>query len=328
MRKTAPLKISITRLEKVSASVRFICYNNIVRKCLKARQNNAKSGFRFSGFAFARISAKITGRGMAKQTNTKKGAFAVAKPRNPARDKAKNEWLQSGGKTPTKELAQKYGVSEVQIRKWKSADKWQAEFDRKKRGGQKGNKNAAGHGAPKGNTNAETHGAYSTVHLEDLPPEERAYIESMTLDARENMLRELQLLYAKERDLARRIKEYKRANPNALYVDRVIDVFTSKKKDEYDEGDTTTLKQSARTVIQASPFERLMKLEAEYNKIHGRILKLIDTIKAYEIDSKRLDLDERKHELSRQRITGEYNVDPDTGEIDDTPSAESGENDA
>lgn len=253
----------------------------------------------------------------------------MAKARNPGRDKAKIEWLASGGKTPTKELAQKYSVSEVQIRKWKSADKWQAELERKKRGGQKGNKNAAGHGAPKGNTNAETHGAYSTVHIEDLPAEERAYIEGITLDAKENMLRELQLLFAKERDLLGRINEYKQADPGTLYTDRVVEVYTpkAKSKDGKESTDKQPLKQSAKTVIKASPFDRLMRLECEYNKIHGRILKLIDTIKAYEIDSKRLELDERKHELSRQRITGEYNVDPDTGEIDDTPSAESGEND-
>ncbi len=252
----------------------------------------------------------------------------MARTRNPARDKAKKEWLKSGGEISTKQLAANYGVSEVQIRKWKSADKWQAELERKKRGGQKGNKNAAGHGAPKGNTNAETHGAYSTVHLEDLPPEERAYIKSMTLDTRENMLRELQLLYAKERDLVRRINEYKEADQNTLYVDRVVEVFTpkaNKDKDKDNESDNTTLKQSARTVIKASPFERLMKLEAEYNKIHGRIIKLIDSMRAYEIDSKRIDLDERKHELSKQRLTGEYNVDPDTGEISDDPCAEDGE---
>lgn len=255
----------------------------------------------------------------------------MAKARNPTRDKAKNEWLKSGGKIPTKELAKNYGVSEVQIRKWKSADKWQTELERKKRGGQKGNKNAAGHGAPKGNSNAETHGAYSTVHIENLPPEERAYIESITLDAQENILRELQLLFAKERDLLRRINEYKQAPENTLYVDRVVEVYTPKKDSPDTEGAGQVLKQNAQTVIKTSPFERLMKLESEYNKTHGRILKLIDTIKAYEIDSKRLDLDERKHELSRQRITGEYDVDPDTGEIVDTPhtdSAENGENDA
>lgn len=250
----------------------------------------------------------------------------MARERNPARDHAKNEWLKSGGKITTKELAATYGVSEVQIRKWKSADKWKDELERRKRGGQKGNKNAAGHGAPKGNTNAETHGAYSTVHLDSLPPEERAYIEAMNLDAQDNMLRELQLLFAKERDLMRRIKEYEQADPNALYVDRVVEVFTPKASEDKDkDGDNTPLKQSAKTVIKASPFERLMKLESEYNKIHGRIIKLIDSIRAYEMENKRINLDERKHELSKQRLTGEYNVDPDTGEICDTPTAEDGE---
>jgi len=282
-----------------------------------------ESGLQFVGFAFAHISSKITRAQMAKQTNRR---CAVARERNPARDKAKNEWLKSGGKISTKQLAATYGVSDVQIRKWKSADKWQAELECKKRGGQKGNKNAVGHGAPKGNKNAETHGAYSTVHLDNLPPEERAYIESMTLDAQENMLRELQLLLAKERDLTRRINEYKQADPNALYVDRVVEVYTPKAdKDKGKDGGNTTLKQTAKTIIKASPFDRIMKLEAEYNKIHGRIIKLIDSIRAYEIDGKRISLDERKHELSKQRLTGEYNVDPDTGEINDEPSAEDGE---
>ncbi len=252
----------------------------------------------------------------------------MARARNPARDKAKNEWLKSGGKITTKALAAAYNVTEVQIRKWKSADKWQAELERKKKGGQKGNKNAAGHGAPKGNTNAETHGAYSTVHLENFPPEERAYIESITLDTMENMLRALQLLFAKECDLTRRINEYKQADPNTLYTDRVIEVYTRKnKKNKDNSNESQSLENSARTVIKASPFDRAMKLESEYNKVHGRILKLIDSIRAYETDGKRIDLDKRKHELTRQRITGEYNINPETGEIDDTPCEDCNETD-
>ena len=60
-------------------------------------------------------------------------------------------------------------------------DSWAAELEAqkppRKRGGQPGNKNAAGAGAPHGNRNAETHGAYSTVRLADLPDEQREYIE-------------------------------------------------------------------------------------------------------------------------------------------------------
>ncbi len=70
--------------------------------------------------------------------------------------------------------------------------------------------------------------------------------------------------------------------------------------------------------------DRAMKLEGEYNKLHGRILKLIDSMRAHGIDVKRLDLDERKHTLAKQRLSGEYSIDPDTGEIDDAPDDDSG----
>lgn len=250
----------------------------------------------------------------------------MARARNPNRDEARNKWLESGGEITTKELAAAAGVPEQRIRKWKSEDKWQQELDAinaPKRGGQQGNRNAEGHGAPRGNSNAETHGAYSRVHLDSLTPEEREYIEGVTLDAGVNMIRELQILYAKERDLIRKIKEYEAADPATLYIDKVVDMLVPKGKDESGEGKRGKgLTTAMQTVIKASPFDRAMKLEAEYNKIHGRILKLIDSMRAHEMDNKRLDLDERKHTLSKQKLSGEYDIDPDTGEINDTESAE------
>ena len=251
----------------------------------------------------------------------------MARTRSPSREEAKKQWLESGGKITTKELAAAHGVPEQRIRKWKSEDKWQQQLTEptKKRGGQKGNKNAAGHGAPVGNNNAETHGAYSRVHLDSLTPEERAYIESLTLDTEAVMLRELQLLMAKERDITRKIKEYEQADPTALYVDRVVEMLKPIEKEDREserQSDIEGLKTAMQTVIKASPFERAMKLEAEYSKLHGRILKLIDSIRAQDIEVKRLDLDERKHTLAKQRLSGEYNIDPETGEIDDTECAE------
>jgi hypothetical protein len=252
----------------------------------------------------------------------------VARKRNPSRDEAKKQWLESGGTVTTKELAAAAGVPEARIRKWKSEDKWQqqnAPAPAKKRGGQHGNQNAAGHGAPVGNDNAETHGAYSRVHLDGLTAEEREYIEGLTLDAEANMLRELQLLFAKERDLTRKIKEYEQADPAALYIDRVVEMLVPKGKEDGAGGrraNKEDLKTAMRTVIKASPFDRAMKLETEYNKNHGRILKLIDSMRAHEADKKRIDLDERKHTLAKQRLSGEFNIDPETGEIEDTESAE------
>jgi uncharacterized protein YjcR len=48
----------------------------------------------------------------------------MAKARSPARDKAKELWLESGKKKPLKEIADEVGKSAEQVRKWKNQDKW------------------------------------------------------------------------------------------------------------------------------------------------------------------------------------------------------------
>ena len=257
----------------------------------------------------------------------------MAKARNPERDNSKKRWLDSGGDISTKELAAAANVPQNTVRKWKSEDKWQQELDGKRTGGwkenknaavhgaPKGNKNAAGHGAPKGNANAETHGAYTQIHLESLSGIERAYIEGATLDARENMLRELQLLMAKEGNYKRKIKEYEAADPSALYIDRVIETIAPKGKEE-SANNKAGYRTAMKTIIKSSPFERAMKLEVECNKIHGRIIKLIDTMKSYELDRERIALEHKRYSLMKQRATGEYNIDTGTGEIIDTETAE------
>lgn len=249
----------------------------------------------------------------------------MGRPRDPRRDAAKDFFLASNGKITTKELAEKAGVPDSTIRKWKSADGWKVALEKKlskrRRGGQPGNTNAVGAGAPLGNKNAETHGAYSKVHLDDMPEIDRAYIESIGLDTVENMTRELQLLTAKEIDLRRRIRALEGEQADTLHTDKVIEMLVPKGQQDGAEAPTEgvgeDLKTAMRTVIKASPFDRQMKLEAELNKVHGRIIKLLDSIKGYEMEARRLELEERKFRLAKQRATGEYNVDPNTGEIND-----------
>ena len=254
----------------------------------------------------------------------------MGRPRDPRRDAAKDLFLARNGKITTKELAEKSGVPDSTIRKWKSMDGWKAALEKKlskrKRGGQPGNKNSVGAGAPRGNKNAETHGAYSAIHLDDLPADERQYIESISLDSAENMTRELQLLTAKERDLRKRIKALEDEQADTLHTDKVIEMLTPAGKQDGDStADDGELKPTMRTVIKASPFDRAMKLEAELNRIHGRIIKLIDSIKGYEMEARRLELEERRFRFAKQRALGEYSVDPETGEIDDTKDSEGDE---
>jgi phage terminase small subunit len=52
----------------------------------------------------------------------------VGRVRSPNRDKAKRMYLESKGKMKLKDIAEKLGVLDTQIRKWKSTDKWDKEL--------------------------------------------------------------------------------------------------------------------------------------------------------------------------------------------------------
>ena len=272
---------------------------------------------------------------MEKQT---KGGFAVARKKDENREKAKQLFLDSEGLMSNPETAEALGGDSAKVRKWKCIDKWKEALENKpkKKGGQKGNQNAKGHGAPPRNKNAETHGAYSTVYFDELTEEEKVLIESVTLNTSENMLRELQTLIAKENDLKKRIASLNSDDTGQLYTDKVVEMRTPRKAEDSDPyaaytegegGNTTPLDMAMETTIKSSAFERAMKLEAELNKIHGRIIKLLDSIKSYELEQRRISLEEKRYALMKQKISGEYDVDPETGEINDTYNEDEEEKD-
>jgi len=194
----------------------------------------------------------------------------------------------------------------------------------KRRGGQSGNKNAAGHGAPPNNKNAQTHGAYNRVDIEDLPPAVQSDIESMPLDAQSNIARVLRALWIKEADLQGRIERLKAAGPDALFIERVIEMQVSAGKGGQPEGaegkgERGKMITAMKNIIKAAAFDMIAKLEGELDKTHGRIVKLSDTLSAYERDRERLALDRKRHEFAKQKAIGEYNINVDTGEIIDEP---------
>lgn len=264
----------------------------------------------------------------------------MARQQNENRVKAKQLFLDSEGLMTNPEIADTLGVKSEQIRKWKCIDKWKDELENrpKKKGGQRGNQNAKGHGAPTRNRNAQTHGAYSTVYFDELSDEDKTLIESITLDSTENMLRELQTLVAKENDLKKRIAKLNTEDTGELYIDKVVEMRTPRNKEqeqgdaygayapeeEEGKGSKVILDTAMETTVKSSAFERSMKLEAELNKIHGRIIKLLDTIKSYELEQRRMSLEEKRYTLMKQKLCGAYDVDPDTGEIDDTYREEEG----
>lgn len=272
----------------------------------------------------------------------------MGRKRNPERDQSLRRYIESGGKMTIDELAAAAGVPKARISKWKSEDKWEEKLKEapKKRGGQPGNKNAGGRTPAKdGNKNAVTHGAYAKAGIEDIAPEEVEKIkQALQGDNIQRMQDELQSLLIRKSYLEGLLKQY--TDPEAegqYYVDKIVHMVVPKGIEEQQQeqetgietglaqdpeagagGSSEKLKTAMKSIIKASAFDRAMKVEAELNRLHGRIIKQLDSMKSYEMEQQRLQLEERKYNLARQKLTGEIEIDDGTEEVIDEPTAESG----
>ncbi|HBI1883300.1 TPA: small subunit of terminase [Enterococcus faecalis] len=147
----------------------------------------------------------------------------MARKRDPRRDEAKKIWLDSGGKKVLKELASELNVSDSQIRKWKSVDKWAEELKgnvtksnsnvTNKSGAPPGNKNAKGNkggSPPKGNKNAIKTGEYETIFADMLSDEEKDIYSNLNDDPFFILNDEIRLLKIRQFRMMKRIKEAKK----------------------------------------------------------------------------------------------------------------------
>ena len=213
---------------------------------------------------------------------------------------------------------------EVRRQLGRSAEK-QAE---KKEGVKRQQKCCRENPSKKGNKNAVTHGAFAQAGYEDIDPEQAAAIQNMgTPSAMSQMMEELQALYLRKAYLESLLKEYESPEAGGFYTDKIVHMIVPKSMEERQQEEdcgmehqqcadpegskTETYKTAMKSVIKSSPFERAMKVEAELNKLHGRIIKQLDSIKAYELEDRRLMLAEKQLELNKQKLTGEFEIDPD-----------------
>lgn len=153
----------------------------------------------------------------------------MARARSPNRNKARELWLGSGGDMKLKDVAAELGLTESQVRKWKSQDKWDDDLKgnapisngnvtKRGPGAPKGNKNAVGNegGAPKGNDNAVTHGFFRKYFPEDALEIMEQVAERSPLDMLWDqitiqytaIIRAQQIMYVQDKD--EMIKELKK----------------------------------------------------------------------------------------------------------------------
>lgn len=219
--------------------------------------------------------------------------------KNELKERARALFLQKNGTIKPKEIARELGTTSDKVRRWKYEGKWDEELKKPKKGAPRGNQNAVGHGAPKGNINAEIHGAYSMVRSEQLDEETRREIEGLQESFSGNALRELKRLEAKRADLEQRIgKLQKLEEKEAELLDRKMVM-------QLPDGG------SMEYISKSSPFSRQMTLEAELNRVDGRIIKLLDSIKSQEAEKERLELERERLEFNKQKIRGIFTMDKD-----------------
>lgn len=240
----------------------------------------------------------------------------MARERRPERDFAFELFRKSKGRLEVKEIAKKLNVKAATVSQWKYRDKWEEKLKEKRRGGQFGNKNAEGAGAPKGNKNAETHGGYSSIDLNNLPEEDQAYISNLSLDTETNFKNELQILLAKEKDIRRRLEALDYEPEDKLYLSRESEMQAVPKPEQLEGLEPeerveriSKLQPTLKTITRDSKFERQQKLLVAFDRIHGRIIKLLDSIKTYQLDCKRIELDQQRYELSKEKVKGAFEFD-------------------
>ena len=218
----------------------------------------------------------------------------MARKRDPRRDQAKETWLKSNGKKVLKELANELNVSDSQIRKWKSIDKWADELKgnvtnsksnvTNKGGAPPGNKNAVGNkgnksaSPPKRNKNAVKTGEYETIFADLLSDEEKDIYSKLNDDPFFILDEEIRILKIRQYRMLKRIKNAE-AGLNDEEVERLQQLRKVKEPSAID-GKMVTVKREVLKDVQITrktfrKLDDILAIEDALTRISNQLTKAI-----------------------------------------------------
>ena len=229
--------------------------------------------------------------------------------------KAKAEKLFSEGMKLV-DIAKKLDIPEGTIRSWKNRGKWEKKslreslcnvaeenkssvtLQKKKRGGQPGNKNAKGSkggAAPLRNKNAEIHGAFSKFYWDTLDDEEQTLIESMDDIEEEHLIKQLQMFSVRERRFMKTIKRFREMEEEKHGL--AIEVVSKTKKledlvgidgESISSGEFKKLTETTITKTKAV-MSSIMTLESELTKLQKAKTKAIETLARIRLEKQKFE---------------------------------------
>lgn len=214
------------------------------------------------------------------------------------------------------EIAQKLGVPDGTVRRWKSTQKWEitvkgkSERSEKKKtnvrklGAPIGNRNAQGAGAPKRNRNAEKHGAFSKVYWDSLDDTESQLLKQIDYDEEYQLERQIDLYTIRERRLLLRINDYKKEG------ERMSGMLVKKITKEKGAG-----KDNSKTEFEAV-MNSIITLESELTKIQRAKTNAINSLILLRNKNRQWEESLRENELINDYIdsitqTGEEETEDD-----------------
>ena len=230
----------------------------------------------------------------------------MARQRDPRRDEAKRIWLESNGEKQLKEIASELNVSDSQVRKWKSQDKWSAELKSNVTNGKSnvtnqggaplGNQNAKGNkgnsraSPPVGNKNALKTGEYETIFFETLSEEEQDIYSSLNDDPSFVLSEEIRLLKIRQLRMMKRIKEAE-SGLNDEEVDRLQQMRKIKTPIEKD-GKKLEIKREVMQDVQVSrktyrKIDDILSIEDALTRISNQLTKAIKQLNALATEESR-----------------------------------------
>ncbi|HAQ4565354.1 small subunit of terminase [Enterococcus faecium] len=233
----------------------------------------------------------------------------MARKRDPRRDEAKRIWLESNGEKQLKDIASELNVSDSQIRKWKSQDKWSAELKSNVTNGKSnvtnqggapiGNQNAVGNkgnsraSPPKRNKNALKTGEYETIFFDTLSDDEKDIYSSLDDDPSFVLSEEIRLLKIRQLRMMKRIKEAE-SGLNDEEVDRLQQMRKIKTPIEKD-GKKLEIKREVMQDVQISrkthrKIDDILSIEDSLTRISNQLAKAIKQMNELYMNEYRTDL--------------------------------------
>ncbi|TGY25686.1 small subunit of terminase [Enterococcus hirae] len=230
----------------------------------------------------------------------------MARQRDPRRDEAKKIWLESNGEKQLKEIASELNVSDSQIRKWKSQDKWSAELKSNVTNGKSnvtnqggapiGNQNAKGNKGnsraypPVGNKNALKTGEYETIFFETLSDEEKDIYSNLNDDPSFVLSEEIRLLKIRQFRMMKRIQQAE-AGLNDEEVERLQQLRKIKTPIERN-GKNLEIKREVMQDVQVTrkqyrKIDNILSLEEALTRISNNITKTIKLFNELELQAEK-----------------------------------------